>query len=488
MVNMKQSSRTVSTITALALIAALSLSVVESAYAETYTLEQCLKLARENRASIVNAEGNKRNASAQKRSALAALLLPSVSLSARTSKSQERDQESQIPDFTQQAGAPLVYDSLQTVQGNFIPTALDTSSVPPVIDTSIKTIFPDDQDRTGSSMSISGSITLFDGFANVNSYLAAKKSSAMADYGMRTAEQDLALEVSRRYFDYLASVRNLTVQEEAVKRSEEQLNLVQSKYDVGSASLSDVLKQKVQFGNDNLALLEARQFVITSRANLAWSVGLDPSATNEFDTTYTERGFTQSLDEAIATGLENHPGLRSKELDVSVSKHYLNAAKGDYLPSVGASVTRTWSKGSSSDFLDLDLERSSTSTSFSISARWNIFDRFSREQTVASRSVRHNNARAGFAEERNTVALNITKAFYEVEKATEQVRVSEENVKSAREDMSLAQEKYNLGSAAILELLDAQVSLKDAQVRLISGKLNLNTAIAILHNAMGVSR
>ncbi len=47
----------------------------------------------------------------------------------------------------------------------------------------------------------------------------------------------------------------LDVSGEAVKRGEERLRVVQSRYDLGSASMSDVLKAKVQYGNDKLDLV-----------------------------------------------------------------------------------------------------------------------------------------------------------------------------------------------------------------------------------------
>ncbi len=446
-----------------------------SAQAETYTLEQCLELAQNNRASIVRAKGAKRDAKASVKRQFGRIFLPSVSGAYRTSESRARNQSSEEPVFAtgQRAILDVVGDTL------FFQTRTPTGL--------IQKVDVPDQDRSSSSYQLSANLTLFDGFSNINDYKGVRKSSQRADYDLKRAKQNLELNVRIAYFAYLANVRNLAVQEEAVKRSQEQLNLVQSRYDVGSASLSDVLKQKVQFGNDNIALLEAQNGVKTTKADLGFEVGLNLNDEMDFDTTYVEDKFDGSLDAAIQSGVTSHPGLRSTELAVDVNRHFVRSAKGGYLPSVTAFVSESWSDASRADNLDQNLSFKSRNLAFGVNVNWNIFDRFQREQSVTNRKVAYNNAKAESWEARNNVVLAVKKAYFVLDKAVAQVAVSGENVNSAREDMSLAQEKYNLGSASILDLLDAQVSLKDAQVKLIRAQLDQNLAVARLQNAMGVS-
>ncbi len=478
-VKRQASATTFSIATALSFVIVLAaglITPISSVKAETYTLEQCLNLAQKNRASITRAKGAKRDASASVKRQFGRVFLPSLSGSYQTSESRARDQRSE------QLSRNGVSDVINTVGGNQLGVFIDTGGVRNIFEVDVA-----DQDRTSSAFRLSANITLFEGFSGLNSYKGVKKNSKRADFDLKRAKQNLDLSVRIAYFAYLANVRNLAVQEEAVKRSQEQLNLVQSRYDVGSASLSDVLKQKVQFGNDNISLLAARNGAKTSKADLGFEVGLDLNENMEFDTSYVEDKFDGALEGAIQSGVTSHPGLRSTELGVDVNRHFLNSAKGGYLPSVTAFVSENWSDGSRSDNLDANLSFSSRSLAFGVNVNWNIFDKFQREQSVTNRRVAYNNAKADSWEARNNVVLAVKKAYFVLDKAVAQVEVSNENVKSAREDMSLAQEKYNLGSASILDMLDAQVSLKDAQVKLIRAKLDQNIAVARLQNAMGVS-
>ena len=273
-----------------------------------------------------------------------------------------------------------------------------------------------------------------------------------------------------------------------MKRSQEQLNLAQSRYDVGSASLSDVLKQKVQFGNDNLTLLDAQNGAQTSKADLTFTVGLNLSDDVDFDTSYTEDQYSGVMSQAIEVGLREHPGLKSAIFNEKMNSHFLKSSYGDYIPAASAFISQSWSTSSRADNLDRAFDFESRTLQFGVNVSWNIFNKYLREQSVIGRKVALNNSKARRWETRNRVILDIKKAYLGVDKATEQVKVSTETVASASEDMNLAQEKYNLGSASILDLLDAQVSLKDAQVSLIRSKLDLNLAVAKLENSMGVSK
>ena len=247
--------------------------------------------------------------------------------------------------------------------------------------------------------------------------------------------------------------------------------------------MSDVLKQKVQYGNDKLALLRANNSVVTSRATLAFTIGLDPNSDATFSADYQTREFAGTLDEAVEFGLLHEPGLLSSEISVGAAKHAVRSGFASYLPTVSASYSLTKSDGTQAFPAVFDYSSKTRRWGFGVS--WNIFDGFGREYGVTSAKVQLNNARAGLADTRNLVVQEIKSAYFDIEQQKEAKNVAGENVEAANEDLKITQEKYNLGAATILDLLDAQVSLKKAQVSLIQADFDLNLAIAQLENAMG---
>ena len=412
------------------------------------SLDDCIEIALKNRASIIMARGTEDLAKASQRSALGAFL-PQVSASYGYSKGKDTDIEP--------------------------PTVITDGSGNDVI--------IDEQDTGPSkSLSVSAGISVFN-LSNWFNLFSARSSRRAAGLDVINSEQDLIYSVKLAYYAYLAAQENVNVQERAVTRSEEQLKLIQSRYDLGSASLSDVLKQKVQFGNDRLALLSARNAVVTTKASLAYTVGISPNTEPTFSTEYSIGEYVGNLDDAISFGLANEPGLRAADANVAAARKSINAGYASYLPSVSASYSFTKFNGTQAFPVVFDYSSISRTWGFRVS--WNIFDGFSREQRVTSAKVNYNNARAGYADGRNLLVQEIKTAHFDAEQQTQAKGVATENVEAANEDLKITQEKYNLGAATILDLLDAQVSLKRAQVDLIQADFDLNLAVARLENAMG---
>jgi outer membrane protein TolC len=412
---------------------------------EALTLDDCVKIALQTRRTIIASRGDEQLAAAGKKSALGDFL-PTVSLLYDYSDDEVTDQERDVLDSA----------------GNIM-----TQSLP-------------DFDATSKFFRASASVNLINVPTWFN-YAAARNSHQAAKLDVIASELDLIYRVKSTYFNYLAEVENVSVQEKAVSRSEEQLKLIQSKYDLGSASRSDLLKQRVQLGNDRISLLMAQNLVRTKQAGLAYVIGLDPRRDYSFSTEIVTESFEGTLQDAIDYGTESSPSVTAAERSLVASNNRVRSAWATYLPVVTGSASY-----SKSDAQELgEFTRKSTSKGFGFTATWTIFDGFFREEQVVRQKVFRNNARAGLADTRNNVVQEVKTAYLNVQLYKEQKTVSEENVASATEDLNITQEKYNLGAATILDLLESQVSLTRAQVQLIAADFNLKTSLADLERAMG---
>ncbi|MBD3403041.1 hypothetical protein GF420_09100 [candidate division GN15 bacterium] len=436
---------------------------------EQLTLDDCIELALKNRAAIIRARGAESVAAAGKLSALGAFL-PQISAAYSYSKGEETSID---PEQTAVLQTETVLDTT-TINGQ---TAIDAIEVPTQVVTS------DEQDiGPNKRLTLSADMMLFS-VPNLFNYLSARSDHERARLDVMASEQDLILSVKTVYYAYLASEQNVEVQRDAVKRAEEQLKLIQSRFDLGSASLSDVLRQKVQFGNDRLGLLRAENAVDNARADLAYTIGLDPRSEHRFATAYDVRAYDGTLEEAIAFGLDNNPSLLSSEASFSAAEKGVTAAWGRYLPTLGLFADYTNFSGTQA--FPRAFDYSSNTLTYGFSIQYNIFDGFFRERQLTQAKVTRNNAGATLSDTRNLTVSNIKTAYLDIEQLKEQKDVSQENVAAAEEDMKITQEKYNLGAATILDLLTSQVSLKEAQVALIQADFDLNLAVAQLEAAMG---
>ncbi len=426
------------------LVVALTLTVLMAGniFSQELTLNDCIEIALQKRASIIAAYGSEDRAKADKRAALGAFL-PRLNASYGYSKSNTTDIETTINNVT---------------------------------------ATQEDQDRTSKSMNLNASMWAFS-LPTVFNYFGASVDREKASLDVLNSELDLIFSVKTSYYAYLATEQNVTVQKEAVKRSEEQLKLIESKYELGSAAKSDVLKQKVQYGNDRLSLLSAENSVDETKSSLAYTIGLDPNSDPKFSSNFIEVDYDGNLNDAMQYGLDNHPGLLSAYKLVDASGYAVKSRKAEYLPRVSLTGSMNWNESTEGDTITYDFSSKSKSIGFNVS--WNIFDGFNRERNIAIAKIGQNNAKANLADTRNFVAKEIKTAFLEIERLKEQKMVSQENVDASEEDLRIQQEKYDLGAAAILDLLNAQVSLKQAQVSLIGAEFDFNLAVSRLNKAMG---
>lgn len=351
------------------------------------------------------------------------------------------------------------------------------------------TVTPPDSEyvtsQTNRYYSSSASInwTLFDGFQNVWGYLASKKSKAVADNDLTSSESNLKYSVKGSYYLVLKSKRDLEVADETVKRSEELLKLFQEKYELGSASKSEVLKQKVQYGNDKLTKVKADNTYRLAKYQLAITIGIDPRTDFDIEDIGVSKSQVEPLNKLIKEATALHPSLLAANADLAANKYGVRSAYGSYLPQLSLTYSMEWQRDKFKDVIKL-LPYERTNTTY-LTFSWNIFDGFTREYNVSRAKATYNNAKAMSFYTKNKVIKDIEDAYMGVKLAEETLSVTEETERSAAEDFDLVQTKYNLGAAALWELLDAQVSLKSAQFNKVSAEFDYNLAHAKLLNAMG---
>jgi len=443
--------------------------------AEELTLDNCIELALEKRASIVRARGGADQAGAEKLAALGAFL-PSVRASYSWRKGKYYDIWPERFDW-QITEVDTTLDTITLGGQTAIDASYDATD-------SVRFKFPDEQDLgPNKSWSLTANMYIFNA-ANFFNYAAASADVDRARLDVLASEQDLISAVKISYYAYLAAVENVDVQQEAVRRAEEQLKLIESRFELGSASKSDVLRQKVLAGNDQVSLLRAKNAVIQAHAELAYTIGMDPREDHEFSTDYRVREYSGTLDEAIGFSMGHNPRLLSAQKTADQAKHSLRAAKSDYLPSISAFAD--YGKSERTEYyFPFAIETGNKSYAYGFTISLGIFDGFLRERRVNGAKVFRNNSLADLADRRNSTVAQVKTSYLEIDQYKKQIEVSQENVAAAEEDLRITQEKYNLGAATILDLLTSQVSLKEAQVALIRVQFDLNLAIARLENAMG---
>lgn len=323
--------------------------------------------------------------------------------------------------------------------------------------------------------------TLFDGGANWYSLSQSYHDRTASRENLRGARNALVLGVKESYFGLLKGQELVSVQEAAVRRAEQFHKTIESKYELGSASLSEVLKAKVELGTAQLELIRRQNEVRTSQATLNTILNRPVDDPVEVAKASAAGPQAMSYEEALNVAREESPDLAGSRAAVGSAKDDLGIARATLLPSLGWSLNRSFSATESGDLYQ--GESGTWTTGVGIS--YNLFSAFHQKTAISSARVALKFAKETETQVEKAVELAVKQAYLGVELAQESRNVADQTEASAQEDFNLAQEKYNLGAATILDLLNAQESLTRAQTDKVNALYDHYVAVARLENAVG---
>lgn len=336
---------------------------------------------------------------------------------------------------------------------------------------------------TSSSYSsrFSLSQTLFDGGANWYSVSQAYHNRRAGSENLRGAQNALVFGVKESYFGLLKAQELVVVQEAAVARAEQFHKTVQSKYELGSASLSEVLKAKVDLGTAQLELLRRQNDVRNGQAGLNTILNRPVDNSIVVAPVTAEAPPAPTYDEALEIARRESPDLTVAQANLGSAKADLGIARATLFPSLGWSRTRSFAAEEAGDVFK--GENGTWSTGIGLS--WTLFSAFHQKTTISNARVGVKYTREIEQQTAKALELAVKQAYLGVELASESRNVADQTEASAQEDYNLAQEKYNLGAATILDLLNAQESLTRAQTDKVNALYDHFIAVANLQNAMG---
>jgi outer membrane protein TolC len=338
------------------------------------------------------------------------------------------------------------------------------------------------------SKSYSGSLSIAQSYGGlgIGTYAGIRQSvhaRNSAYYSYSQARSDLILQVKQNYYNVLQAKMLENVASDAVKRSEEGLRVAQSRYELGSASMSDVLKAKVQLGNDKLSLLTQSNNKRLALANLAFVMGMDVSKDFELPESLPERQVTVDFNQALNEALSKNPQYLRSQMQLAAARDAKLLSYSNLLPSLSYRVSRSNAANALVDFSA--FTRQNPGYSASLSLGFNIFGGFGDYSHIRAARRNINTSRENVNNTKNNIALAVKQAFLDLNQAQEAITLSDESVAAAQEDIDLVREKYRLGAATILEVLDAEVSLNQAKTNQVQALFNYNLAVSRLENAMG---
>ncbi|MBR4694593.1 MAG: TolC family protein [Selenomonadaceae bacterium] len=187
-----------------------------------------------------------------------------------------------------------------------------------------------------------------------------------------------------------------------------------------------------------------------------------------------------SLQQAINMALEKNTALRITQKAEDKAAAAVREAKGNDGLSVSASDSLSFNKSSGSDH--------SSSNSLAVRATYPIYTGGKNRASIDSSELGLRAAVLTTQRARETLKLDVIKAYYDALQARKTVAVNQESVDKYQAHYTNVQQLYSAGSKAKIDVLRSSVELSNAQQNLIRSQNSYEVSLAKLRDLIDMDR
>jgi len=338
------------------------------------------------------------------------------------------------------------------------------------------------------NLSINATITPFNSGKNLINIAKARNSLAIQRQIYRTTEQAVILNLIRKYFNLLKSQAMLKLYEENLTQKQQQLDLARTRFELGLAPKSDVLKAEVEVTRAEVDLTQARGELELARMELNDALGIDLDYPIRIKQVKFIEEQLPSLDSCIAIALKGRPDLLKSQSDIVINAYNLKLAWLERLPC----LTITGSYHLHADrfiFGDTPLNRTNLTQysdwSISVGLSFPIFDGGKTWRAIETATLYLNNSRLEYDKLKRSAILEVQLAYVDMVTGLKKIELTRKQLTSAQLSYDAALGRYKAGIASITEVIDASIALLDSKLSYTSAIYDYLVAKSRLAVAMG---
>ncbi len=345
-----------------------------------------------------------------------------------------------------------------------------------------------DQNYATGSLGLRASWLLFDGYARKFQQEQNRYAAHASAASMRNAQRLLASAVADAFFNAQLALAAIEIESANKEFYARQLQDAESRLEVGSGSLSDVLNMKVQLNSAKNSLLTSTRDYETARYALAALLGItDAILPKRIKLAELDRDCDISADKNLSDGdrlieeaLQTRPDLKSLALQIKATKSGIQQAKSGDWPTVQLSGQVN---GATQDGLLPTGDDVGASVGLNVS--WNLYSGGAVDAAVLEARQVKREAEYNYAELRNSIASDVWQSVVRLAAAREQASLQRETVELVEENRKLAKSEYEAGSASLVRLNEAQRDLTATYGRLVQALVSYQQARHHLLAAIG---
>ena len=332
------------------------------------------------------------------------------------------------------------------------------------------------KDHYRFNVGLNGSVTLWDGGSTGLSIESSQLSKEAAKFSTLQTERNIQENVLNAYMSLLAANEKLNTANAAVELAQAEFEHYGKLYEAGAITKKDLTQSQSNVLQKQVAQLTAQLAVNTSKTTLRQLLELDASA--EFDVSAPEANVTTpdslpqlpTYDQLMVDSKNVNPGLKSDSLSIKAAK------KNTELAGKGSSITVTLGASAGTGFQAWESDcyghqmKHGYSHSLSLGINIPIIDRGATANKVLSAQITEAETQVALQEAGKTLENNLEKLYINAMSADMQWKAASLQVEAETEALQVAEEQRNAGALTYTDFLTQKNSLDNAKVTLTNAK------------------
>ena len=334
--------------------------------------------------------------------------------------------------------------------------------------------------NSSSYLNYSFNYTLFDRGAKYFLMKNARYSKESSLLDLDDSELEVISQVRQAYFNVLRLSRLVEATDNQLEQRQEQLRYAEARYSVGSVTRLDVMQAKIDLENMKITRIEYENEREVAKLDLMKLMGVALDGNFEFVDEYEVSEPSLDVEGLTEEAIENHPSLKSLELQIKSEKNNLWMGRLAYLPTISSNLNFRRNE----DVVAL-YPNFSSNRGLNASISWNIFNAFTRFDSNRKTEVRVNNLQYDYLDKKLALERDVRSSYLDLLRIYKSHLTLRDNFDLANSSLEMERERYRLGSSSLLDLRQAQVDYSSAESDYINSIYEFHSALADLSRKVG---
>ncbi|PIW59780.1 TolC family outer membrane protein [Shewanella sp. CG12_big_fil_rev_8_21_14_0_65_47_15] len=329
---------------------------------------------------------------------------------------------------------------------------------------------------------------LFDGFYTSSEVDRYSFEASADQWALLAAAEDMALDVSKVYLNYLRTDEVLRLAEKNLNSHKEIYDQIKQRTDSGLGSTADLSQITGRLARANANVISARNNFLDAKAQFIRVVEAEP--VDLIQPVPDADMLPKDLNSGLAVAQENHPILKSAANDIRAAENERSSVQANYYPQVSLELNGNWNNDIGGEdgvsvIPSQDVGGYSNDIVAMVRVRYNLFaggKDLAREKETAYKLGEAKEIRQRAQRE---VVEGVNLAWNAFEMLAPQKQYIRDHVIAAKDTQSAYAQQFNLGQRSLLDLLDTENELFEARKDYLQAEYDEITAKYRVLNSTG---